>query len=1024
LLLDTLLAFFEGEPLPGLVARVAIMLVAVPGIAWLVARRVARPGLWANPEAPDQQYGSLLRYGSDATIVLDGDGVVRYISPSVESTLGYAPADLLETNVKDLVSPKDAATILDIIRDSKPGSRSRFECRIRQLDGVWVSVEAVATNLRDDPSVRGLVLTMHDVSRWKALEEQLTRQAFHDPLTGLPNRALYINRLEHALSRRRRHAKGSAVLFLDLDDFKAVNDSLGHVEADTLIGLVAARLAETIRPSDTAARLGGDEFALLLEEVDLEQATLVANRVLDGLNRPFQLGDRSLPVGVSIGIAHSSSGLLKATDMLRAADVAMYNAKDAGKGQFRIYEPSMQQATADRLRLGMDLRAAIDRNEFILHYQPIVELPGQTVVAMEALVRWVHPERGLIAPNEFIPVAETTGLIVQLGEFVLREACRQARAWQLARPDVPPLMMNVNLSGVQLQHPGLVAAVSLALEDAELAPELLTLEITESVMAGETETTIRRLRQLKGIGVNLAIDDFGKGYSSLTYLRRFPIDLVKIDKSFVDGIATGSDELALARAIVRLAHSLKMKTVAEGVEHEAQVKRLRTMGCDRAQGFQFAKPMDARMATAYVLGHTTISLWVGHLGHELEVINSVVADFEELNPDLRVEVVGGVYDDKIIAALRDGHGPNVVSSFESTNYGVYGMTSGLVDLGPYMARDHLDEDILNHATRAYTSYNGRQWALPMLADAYGLYYNKALFAEAKLSTPPKTISELTEYAKKLTRRRRDGSLSVVGFNPLINFYENSAGTFGQMFGARWIDATGKSSLSVDPAWARMFKWQKEMVDWYGYDNLVAFMEEAGDEFSGSNAFQTGKLAMSLDGDWRVAFIAAEASELKYGTAPLPADDARPDLYGSGYIAGTIIGIPSNAAHKPKAWKLVKYLATDDRALVKLSNGLRNVPSTRSSLRSPELDADERFMVFLDIFDHPRSDTTPITAAGADYQAMVLSFGTSWQAGLIPDLGIGLHDMDRRIETELKVLSPTRARAVAATAASAAALPAA
>jgi multiple sugar transport system substrate-binding protein len=421
--------------------------------------------------------------------------------------------------------------------------------------------------------------------------------------------------------------------------------------------------------------------------------------------------------------------------------------------------------------------------------------------------------------------------------------------------------------------------------------------------------------------------------------------------------------------------------------------------------------MDARLATAYLLGHTTISLWVGHTGHELEVINSVVADFETLNPDLRVDVVGGIYDDKITAALRNGHGPNVVSSFESTNFGKYALTGGLVDLGPYLARDHVD-DILNDATVAYTRYEGKQWALPMLADAYGLYFNKTLLAEANLSGPPRSVSELTEYAKKLTRRRSDGSLSIVGFNPLIGFYENSAGTLGQMFGARWINERGRAGFSRDPAWARMLMWQKDLVDWYGYDDLVKFMEEAGDEFSAANAFQTGRLAMSLDGEWRVAFIATGAPDLRYGTAPLPVDDARPELYGSGYINGTIIGIPSNASHKAEAWKLVKYLATDDRALVKLSNGLRNVPSTKNALRSPGLEADERFSVFLDIFDHPRSATTPIDAASEGCEAIVAALTAAWQSGELTDLATGLCDTDRRLEAQFKADAPPRARASA------------
>lgn len=449
--------------------------------------------------------------------------------------------------------------------------------------------------------------------------------------------------------------------------------------------------------------------------------------------------------------------------------------------------------------------------------------------------------------------------------------------------------------------------------------------MTESALAHETDDMVRRLRQLKGLGLEIAIDDFGTGSSSLAYLRRFPVDTVKIDKSFVDGIASGASELALVRGIVRLTHSLKMKTVAEGVELEAQAKRLARIGCDQAQGFHFARPMDAHAATAFVVGHTTLSMWVGHSGHELAVIKEVVSDFEELHPELRVDVVGGVSDAKIMAARRGEARPNVVCSVESNNFGNYSSSGGFVDLGPYLARDGIDVSVFTDATQTYTRRDGKQWALPMLADTYGLYLNQTLLAEAGLSRPPRTISELTQYAKKLTKRNTDGSLRVVGFNPLFDFYENVVAIFGHMFGAQWTDDAGRSSVAADPRWARMFEWQKEIVDWYGYDDLVRFGDELGHEFAPSNAFQTGQLAMSLDGEWRVAFIAAETPHLDYATAPLPVHEGLADAYGSGYISGSVIGIAADATSVDESWELVRYLALDDRALAKLSNGLRNVP---------------------------------------------------------------------------------------------------
>ncbi len=457
---------------------IALWLAGLTGetIAWRAELR-RREELTQHAERREELIRSMVQTATDATIAIDGLGAITSASPSVTATLGYDPTDLLETTIHALVSAEDAATILAM--QPRPGTHSdgRLDCQVLHHDGRWLRAEVSITNL---PDKDGLVLTIHDVTRWKELEDQLREQAFHDPLTGLANRALYVDRLEHALGRRRHHTKGAAVLFLDLDDFKTVNDTLGHVEGDHLIRQVATRLTETLRPEDTAARLGGDEFALLLEDVDEDQAVSVANRVLAALDRPFDLSERPMRIGTTIGIALSSPDLPTATDMLRAADIAMYAAKDDGKGRFRVFEPSMQHATAERMRLSVDLRGAVERGEFVLHYQPTVSLPSATVTGVEALVRWAHPVRGLVPPLEFIPLAERTGLIIPLGEWVLREACRQARIWQLARPNQPPLMMSVNLSGVQLRHPGLVATVSLALEDSGLPPELLTLEITES----------------------------------------------------------------------------------------------------------------------------------------------------------------------------------------------------------------------------------------------------------------------------------------------------------------------------------------------------------------------------------------------------------------------------------------------------------------------------------------------------------------------------------------------------------------
>ncbi len=970
----------------------AATLVTVGWLAFVIRTRTTA----RRRHGPDDAIGAALEEVQAATLVLDRLGIVLDASPSTAAILGHRAEELVGLRFDSLADPAHADDIANVIRGSTRGSAAHA-WRLRHRDGHWVSVEATPATRADGPTAGHVALAIHDVTRWTALEEALTRQAFHDPLTGLPNRALYIDRLEHALSRRRRMSRGTAVLFVDLDDFKNVNDSLGHQEGDLLISQVGERLAATVRPEDTAARLGGDEFALLLLEVDEAQAEAVASRVLHSFDRPYQLSERSIRMAGSVGVAHTWSGLHTATDMLRAADLAMYEAKGAGKGQYRVFEPSMHQAANDRLQLGADLRLAIDRHEFTLHYQPTVELPGRGLSSMEALVRWNHPERGLVAPGDFIPLAEATGLVIPIGEFVLREACRQGRAWQLARPHMPPVTVNVNLSGVQLEHPGIVAAVSLALEDAELAPELLTLEITESVMARETDATLRRLKQLKGLGVRLAIDDFGTGYSSLAYLRRFPIDFVKIDKSFIDGVADEPGQLAFVRAIVRLAHTLKTTIVAEGVEHEAQAKRLSSIGCDLAQGFHFSRPMDAAEATEYIVGHTTISFWLGHRDAELEVIKQVVADFERANPEIRVNVVGDVGDAQIQSEVRSGRGPNVVSTSESDQFAAYWSDGLLLDLGPYLAHDQIDSGQFLGPTNVYTSAGGRRWSLPMLADAYGLFFDRTRFAAAGLTAAPRTIDELTDHAKRLTSRRGDGSLDVVGFMPLFGFYENFVANFAHMFGARWVDSAGRSSLASDPAWATMLRWQKELVDWYGVEDLKRFQSELGEEFSTTNAFHQRRLAMVIDGGWRVAMLAAQAPKLDYGTAPVPVHESVSELYGSGYLNGSIIGIPADADHKTEAWKLVRYLATDVEALAKLSNGLRNVPSTMASLACPLLAPDDRFAVFLDISAHPLCSTAPISALGAQYQAIVETFLDEWQSGAASDLLAGLRAVDRQID---------------------------
>jgi multiple sugar transport system substrate-binding protein len=400
-------------------------------------------------------------------------------------------------------------------------------------------------------------------------------------------------------------------------------------------------------------------------------------------------------------------------------------------------------------------------------------------------------------------------------------------------------------------------------------------------------------------------------------------------------------------------------------------------------------------------GSGDITFWTGFTDRELGVMKDVVADFEKTHPNIHVKVVGGISDDKIVAAIRGGNAPDVAHSFDAGAYaGAYCGNGAWIDLADYMERDGVSEDIFPAVTQKYSKFEGTRCALPMLADAYGLYYNKDMLAKAGLSGPPKTVTELMDYAKKLTVRNADGSLEVVGLDPFNGFYENIAAHWAPQWGLDWTDESGKSILSSTPGWADMLEWQKELIDWYGYDDLVRFQAKAGDEFSPQQAFERGKLAMNLDGEWRVAFIAAEHPELNYGTAPLPVDDAQPDLYGSGYTSGSIIGIPKTSDNQDAAWELLKYLATNTGALAKMANDIRNVPTTSDALQSPDIKPDENFNVFLDIFGNPNTRTTPVTVVGSANQDLVDAFAAKYQAGKVDDLQAGLANLDKAIDAQL------------------------
>jgi diguanylate cyclase (GGDEF)-like protein/PAS domain S-box-containing protein len=548
----------------------------------------------------EARLGSLVRNSSELVLVVDPDTTITYVSPAVERVLGRTAEDVTGQRLSDMMMPSSVTPLMRAMVGAPrhaDGPPQLTGLLLSRGDGTALDVEALVTDLTSDASVRGYVINVRDVSERKLFEDQLSHQAFHDAVTGLPNRALFRTRSVHALDRRNRADTPVTVLFLDLDDFKHVNDSLGHVAGDRLLAAVGARLMSTIRAADAVARVGGDEFAILLEAAPDSDAIATAARIHELLEPPFDFEGKEVFAHASIGIAFAESdahGLDDAEQLLRNADVAMYIAKQHGKAQWRIFEPAMHESVYDRLELRRDLELAIERGELELHYQPIVYLATGVISGYEALLRWNHPTRGSISPAVFIPVAEETGLIVQIGRRVLEAACRDAVRLN-AIMSVGDVRVGVNLSGRQLQRPEMVDEVRDALARSGLPAELLVLELTESVMMKDVDLSTRRLDELKALGVRLALDDFGTGYSSLNYIQRFPVDILKIDKSFTDVLGDERSAL-LTGAILGLGHALDLRQIAEGIEHVDQALRLSELGCMMGQGFLFGAAVPIEVA--------------------------------------------------------------------------------------------------------------------------------------------------------------------------------------------------------------------------------------------------------------------------------------------------------------------------------------------------------------------------------------------------------------------------------------------
>jgi diguanylate cyclase (GGDEF)-like protein/PAS domain S-box-containing protein len=539
----------------------------------------------------------LVRCSSDLVAVVDAEHALAYVSPAAQQVLGVPAAQLQRQPAVRLLGPANedrvTAFLDDVLRHA--GATVQLEVEIMTPAGERRIVQLIGSDRRASAAIGGISLTVRDVTENKRLEEQLRSLAFYDPLTLLANRSLFADRVHHAVGRIRDGLK-PAVLFIDLDNFKTINDVLGHGAGDQLLRACAQRIVQGTRASDTVARLGGDEFAVLIDDTPGAEATqTVAEHVLRSLAAPITVDGRELYISASIGICLGGA-TTTVEHLLRNADAAMYRAKALGKGKAVLFEAEMLKAARRRLQIEHELAAAVERQEFIVHYQPIVDLNSNHLIGIEALLRWQHPTRGLVMPAEFIPVSEETGHIVPMSQWVLKEACRDAAALRASVHMGAGLRLAVNISGRYLLHPTMLEDVRQALESSGLDPASLVLEVTESLLLQESPELGQRLAALKALGVRLALDDFGTGYSSLAYLHRFPLDVLKIDRSFIQQLGTGApgeenNTDALAKAILSLAEALGLDTVAEGIEIEAQRDALLRLGCQTGQGFTFAKPM-------------------------------------------------------------------------------------------------------------------------------------------------------------------------------------------------------------------------------------------------------------------------------------------------------------------------------------------------------------------------------------------------------------------------------------------------
>ncbi len=562
----------------------------------------------------EAHFRSLIQHAADIILVVDEQLHLRFHTPSAQSVLGWDAEDGSDRTIESVVVAGDAARARLLLRRvlsdewrQRAASTPDDEWRVLDRHGEVRLFEVECRNLTADPSVSGVVVTLHDITERRKLENDLKHQAFHDSLTQLPNRDLFLDRVEHALARSGRHQERLAVLLVDLDNFKVINDTRGHAAGDELLGQVAARLQSMLRVEDTCARLGGDEFAILAEGlVTDEEASQLASRIAEQLQAPFEIGGEAVTAAASIGVSTSIYGA-NASELLRQADLAMYAAKDAGKGGMQLFRPELLDHMELRARKARELEQAVQQGEFVLHYQPIISLDTDRVIGWEALIRWQHPDHGLLLPGEFIDIIEESDLAVAIGAWVIDDAIAQAARWQRHTPADGMLKMSINVAPRELAHPGFVHTVLTALHRHGLPAEALVLEITERMLAGKEPQIIDAMARLQELGVRLAVDDFGTGYSALGYLRRFPVSTLKIDRSFVAGLGTSPDDHALVEAIIGLGETFDLDLVAEGVETEEQRRHLLRMGCHAAQGYLFSRALPPEDAESFLIARAPLA---------------------------------------------------------------------------------------------------------------------------------------------------------------------------------------------------------------------------------------------------------------------------------------------------------------------------------------------------------------------------------------------------------------------------------